>query len=78
MGRRKSNYRKSLFENGFQGKDGQQVPEMTDEIVNSISERYIELFEHITGEAFVKPENVDAVLQRVENNINKALAALKA
>lgn len=70
--------RKWLIENGFQGKDGQQVPEMTDEIVNSISERYIELFEHITGEAFVKPENVDAVLQRVENNINKALAALKA
>lgn len=70
--------RKWLIENGFQGKDGQQVPEMTDEIINSISERYIELFEHITGEAFVKPENVDAVLQRVENNINKALAALKA
>lgn len=70
--------RKWLIENGFQGKDGQQVPEMTDEIVNSISERYIELFEHITGEAFVKPENVNAVLQRVENNINKALAALKA
>lgn len=70
--------RKWLIENGFQGKDGQQVPEMTDEIINSISERYIELFEHITGESFVKPENVDAVLQRVENNINKALAALKA
>lgn len=70
--------RKWLIENGFQGKEGQQVPEMTDEIINSISERYIELFEHITGEAFVKPENVDAVLQRVENNINKALAALKA
>ena len=38
------------MENGFQGKEGQQVPEMTPEIVNSISERYMELFEHITGE----------------------------
>ena len=38
------------MDNGFQGKEGQQVPEMTDEIVTSISERYIELYEHITGE----------------------------
>src|SRR5690606_13864603 len=44
--------RKWLIENGFQGKDGQQVPEMTDQLVESISERYIELFEHITGESF--------------------------
>ena len=42
--------REWLMDNGFQGKDGQQVPEMTDEIVNMISERYIELYEHITGE----------------------------
>lgn len=42
------------MDNGFQGKEGQQVPEMTDEIVTSISERYIELYEHITGEKFVK------------------------
>src|SRR5690606_3167232 len=45
--------RKWLIENGFQGKEGELVPEMTNEIVSSISERYIELFEHITGERFV-------------------------
>jgi phosphoribosylaminoimidazole-succinocarboxamide synthase len=67
--------RKWLIENGFQGKDGQQVPVMTKEIVQSISERYIELYEQITGEAFVKPELTD-VVNRVESSINKALAAL--
>src|ERR1700744_3926627 len=56
--------RKWLIENGFQGKDGQVVPLMTSDIVNSISERYIELFEQITGEGFVKPSN-DQVLDRV-------------
>jgi phosphoribosylaminoimidazole-succinocarboxamide synthase len=64
--------RKWLIENGFQGKDGQVVPAMTNDIVSSISERYIELFEQITGERFVKPAN-DAVLNRVETAINKAL-----
>ncbi len=48
--------REWLMANGFQGKDGQQVPEMTDEFVNSVSERYIELFENITGQKFVKEE----------------------
>lgn len=48
--------REWLMENGFQGKDGQQVPEMTDEFVNSVSERYIELFENITGQKFVKED----------------------
>jgi len=62
-------------ENGFQGKDGQVVPEMTKEIVESISERYIELYEKITGETFVKPDN-EQVLSRVEASINKALASL--
>ena len=47
--------RQWLIENGFQGKDGQQVPEMTNEKVNSISERYIELYQQIIGEKFVKP-----------------------
>lgn len=64
--------RKWLIENGFQGKDGQVIPEMTPEIVNSISERYIELFEQITGENFVKPEQGN-VLSRVEEAVNKAL-----
>lgn len=67
--------RRWLIENGFQGKDGQQVPEMTKEIVRSISDRYIELYEQITGETFVKPEITD-VVNRVESSINKALAAL--
>jgi phosphoribosylaminoimidazole-succinocarboxamide synthase len=67
--------RKWLIENGFQGKDGQKVPEMTKEIVQSISERYIELYEQITGEAFVKHE-LTGVVKRVENSINRALAIL--
>ncbi|MGJ1418068.1 phosphoribosylaminoimidazolesuccinocarboxamide synthase [Sphingobacterium spiritivorum] len=67
--------RKWLIENGFQGKDGQQVPEMTDEIVNSISERYIELYEHITGERFEYPKEGE-VLSRVEHNISTALKTL--
>jgi phosphoribosylaminoimidazole-succinocarboxamide synthase len=67
--------RKWLIENGFQGKDGQVVPEMTPEIVNSISERYIELFEQITGEKFVKPE-AGNVLTRVEQSVTAALETL--
>jgi phosphoribosylaminoimidazole-succinocarboxamide synthase len=67
--------RQWLIENSFQGKDGQVVPEMTREIVLSISDRYIELYQQITGEAFIKPGEED-VLQRVERNINTALAAL--
>lgn len=70
--------RKWLIENGFQGKEGQQVPEMTDEIIHSISERYIELFEHITGERFQKPENVGSVMSRVEHNIQYALGRLRS
>ena len=67
--------RKWLIENGFQGKDGQVVPEMTKDIVRSISDRYIELFEQITGESFVKSDN-NSVLNRVEEAINKALTTL--
>src|ERR1700761_7210119 len=67
--------RRWLIENGFQGKEGQVVPAMTPEKVDSISERYIELYEQITGEKFVKPES-GAVLTRVESAINKALLAL--
>ena len=64
--------RQWLIENGFQGKDGQRVPEMTEEIISSISERYIELFEHITGEKFQYPA-AGNVLLRVETNIRQAL-----
>ena len=60
--------RQWLIENGFQGKEGQAIPFMSEEFVASVSERYIELFEHITGEKFVKQE-VDDILERVENNI---------
>lgn len=62
--------RQWLIANGFQGKEGQQVPEMTDEIVVSISDRYIELFEKITGEKFQKAET-----NQLENRIEKAINA---
>ena len=62
--------REWLMENGFQGKEGQQIPEMTDEIINHISERYIELFEHITGQPFVK-DSSDDLSVRIEQNILK-------
>lgn len=60
--------REWLMENGFQGKDGQQIPEMTDEIVNSISERYIELYEKVSGEKFEKA-STENVLDRVKTNV---------
>lgn len=62
--------RQWLIENGFQGFEGQIVPEMTDEIVNQISERYIELFENITGDKFIKGDVANAG-GRIENNIQK-------
>lgn len=68
--------REWLMENGFQGKDGQKIPEMTDEIVTSISERYIELYEKIVGEKFVKADMSD-VLNRVGENINLFLETKK-
>jgi phosphoribosylaminoimidazole-succinocarboxamide synthase len=60
--------REWLMENGFQGKEGQTVPEMTEEIVLSISERYIELFENISGEKFNKAE-VSNIASRIEENV---------
>ena len=64
--------REWLMDNGFQGKEGQQVPEMTDEIVTSISERHIELYEHITGEKFVK-EDTSNIAERIEKNVTEYL-----
>ncbi|GAB6119294.1 phosphoribosylaminoimidazolesuccinocarboxamide synthase [Dysgonomonas termitidis] len=64
--------RKWLMDNGFQGKDGQKVPEMTEEYCNSVSERYIELYEKIVGEKFVKAEAADVAI-RLEKNINEYL-----
>ena len=60
--------REWLMDNGFQGKDGQQVPEMTPEIVAGISERYIELFEKITGETFDKVD-LNNIVDRIEKNV---------
>jgi len=67
--------RKWLIDNGFQGKEDQTIPEMTKEFVNSVSDRYIELYQHITGDNFIKHEHNDA-LKRVENNIIEALNRL--
>ena len=64
--------REWLMDNGFQGKAGQQVPEMTPAIVEGISERYIELFEHITGEKFEKGDT-DNLLARIEKNVTDYL-----
>ena len=64
--------REWLMGHGFQGHAGQQAPEMTDEFVNSVSERYIELYEKITGEKFIKAD-VSDVLNRVKANINEYL-----
>jgi phosphoribosylaminoimidazole-succinocarboxamide synthase len=61
--------RQWLISNGFQGKEGQQVPEMTDAFVEEVSERYIELFESITGEKFVKADT-SHIEERILKNIN--------
>lgn len=60
--------RQWLIEHGFMGKAGQEVPEMTDEYVKSVSERYIELYEHIVGEKFIKEENAN-ITKRIEQNV---------
>ena len=65
--------REWLMENGFQGKDGQQVPEMTDEVVRNITDRYIELYEKLTGEQFVKQ---DLTEREVGEKLTEALAHL--
>lgn len=64
--------RQWLIANGFQGKDGQKIPEMTDEVVNSISDRYLELYEKVTGEALEK-QDYSHVEERIKNNIIKAI-----
>ncbi len=69
--------REWLMANGFQGQEGQQVPEMTPEIVNSISERYIELYEKVTGKKFEKANESDDILKRIEKNIADCLENLE-
>jgi phosphoribosylaminoimidazole-succinocarboxamide synthase len=67
--------REWLMANGFQGQEGQKIPEMTDQYVNEVSERYIELYEKITGEKFVKAD-ITNVRERIEKNCLKYLATL--
>lgn len=67
--------RQWLIEHDFMGKPGQTVPEMTEEYVNSVSERYIELYEHIVGKKFVKAQDED-IVGRIEKNVSAYLKSL--
>jgi phosphoribosylaminoimidazole-succinocarboxamide synthase len=67
--------REWLMANGFQGQHGQKVPEMTDQFVNEVSDRYIELYEKITGEKFIKADITD-ISERIETNCLSFLATL--
>ena len=71
--------REWLMANGFQGQAGQKVPEMTPEIVAGITDRYIELYEHITGEKFVKAEEGSTadILARIEKNVTDCISSLQ-
>ena len=64
--------REWLMSHGFQGKPGQQVPEMADDFINEVSERYIELFEKITGDQFFRAD-ISNVETRIEKNVNEFL-----
>lgn len=70
--------REWLMANGFQGKEGQKVPEMTDEVVASITDRYCELYESIIGEKFDKTASLSEaqILSRIENNVNNCIKSL--
>lgn len=68
--------RQWLIENGFQGKDGQVIPEMSEEFIQSVSERYIELFEQITGDKFVKSD-LTSLSERIDTNVKKFLADIQ-
>ena len=68
--------REWLIENGFQGKEGQKIPEMNNEIINSISDRYIELYESIIGDKFIKRDTKN-MLSDIEFNIKSVLSIIK-
>ena len=68
--------RRWLIENGFQGQEGQQIPDMTDEYIETVSERYIELYENILGEKFVKAD-VSNIYNRIEKNVLAYLESVK-
>jgi phosphoribosylaminoimidazole-succinocarboxamide synthase len=67
--------REWLMENGFQGKEGQQIPEMNEDFVSMVTNRYVELFEKITGDDFIKAE-ASEVLDRIERNVTSKLNEL--
>ena len=69
--------RQWLISHNFMNEPGQVMPEMTDEYINSVSERYIELYEHITGNKFVKPTDSEDISKRIQDNINNYLATRK-
>jgi len=69
--------REWLMENGFQGKKEQTVPFMSDDFVNQVSERYIELYENITGEIFEKAD-ITNVRERINRNCQKFLGSFKS
>lgn len=69
--------REWLMDNGFQGREGERVPEMTKEIIAGITERYIELYERITGKKFVKAAPGHSVVERIENNVTSCLKKLR-
>ena len=69
--------RQWLIEHDFMNEPGQTMPEITDEYANSVSERYIELYEHITGEKFVKAQDADDISARIEKNVNAYLTAAR-
>ena len=71
--------REWLMANGFQGQEGQKVPEMTPEVVSGITERYIELYENITGEKFNRGEegSLDETLSRIRRNVTACLESLR-
>lgn len=69
--------RQWLIEHDFMNEPGQTMPEITDEYANSVSERYIELYEHITGEKFVKAQDADDISARIEKNVNAYLATAR-
>ena len=69
--------RQWLINHNFMNEPGQVMPEMTDEYTNSVSERYIELYEHITGNKFVKPTESEDINKRIQDNINNYLATRK-
>lgn len=69
--------RQWLIEHDFMNEPGQTMPVITDEYANSVSERYIELYEHITGEKFVKAQDADDISARIEKNVNAYLATAR-